>query len=249
MSTIYGAIPRAAYKQHPRRNPRSMGFERYTLAFNGVDQAGDCGNDASLDITGEITVEVLLKRPVGSPNKSYLGRWWMSGADRGGYGLQVNGRGRPTVVFGRTGGFDVIESDEAIDDLWHYIAMTRIGTTVKIQIDDEEVATSGSVMAEWNSAPATSTFIASGPWPFFLGNIALARIYGRALSIQERHYNRLNYHNPIRNGLRLWLPIDEGAGETIFDKSGLGNHATLLPAGAGPTWERVRQWELRAATE
>ena len=33
--TIYGAVPRGAYRQMPKGNPRSLGFERYLLGFNG----------------------------------------------------------------------------------------------------------------------------------------------------------------------------------------------------------------------
>jgi len=56
-----------------------------------------------------------------------------------------------------------------------------------------------------------------------------------------------NYHNPVHpEYLRLWLPMEEGSGLTVYDKSGHGNNGSLLPADDPPTWQRVRQWELRA---
>ena len=34
----------------------------------------------------------------------------------------------------------------------------------------------------------------------------------------------------------LFLPFDEGSGETVYDKSGYGNNGSLLPSGSGPNW-------------
>ena len=74
--------------------------------------------------------------------------------------------------------------------------------------------------------------------------------YNRPLSESELEHNLLNYTNPVASGLILWIPCEEGAGEIVYDKSGHGNYGMLLPAGRlGPTWERLRQWEIRAQTE
>ena len=81
-----------------------------------------------------------------------------------------------------------------------------------------------------------------GPY-YFDGYISFVRVYERELTDRERQYNMLNYHNPVRDGLVLWLDFEEGCGDKVYDKSGRGNHGTIY---GGAKWVRVRQYELRA---
>lgn len=82
------------------------------------------------------------------------------------------------------------------------------------------------------------------------GRIAFVRIYDCPLTLGEARWNRLNYHNPVRPGnLLLWLPMEEGSGLTVVDHSGLGHNGDMLPVLTPPTWERVKQYELRSETE
>ena len=59
--SIYGARPRGAYRQMPKGNPRSLGFERYILHFPLALPRVDCGNDASLAVTDKVSVEAFIK--------------------------------------------------------------------------------------------------------------------------------------------------------------------------------------------
>jgi len=68
--------------------------------------------------------------------------------------------------------------------------------------------------------------------PCFLGTIALVRIYNRVLSEDEVRWNYLHPDNPVRDGLVLWLKMDEGEGTKVFDYSGNDNDGTIH----GATW-------------
>jgi len=62
--------------------------------------------------------------------------------------------------------------------------------------------------------------------------IAFVRIYNRALSEDEVRWNYLHPDNPVRDGLVLWLKMDEGEGTKVFDCSGNDNDGTIH----GATW-------------
>jgi len=67
---------------------------------------------------------------------------------------------------------------------------------------------------------------------YFGGIIYCAYIYNRALSDSETSYIFNNPNSPPANGLVLWLPLDEGSGSVVNDKSGNGNNGTIY----GATW-------------
>ena len=247
--TIHGAKPRSGYKQQPRRIPRSLGFARYTLSFDGVDDYVDCGNDASLILTGSpnITAEAWIKiNNYANYNIVYM------------YGVRATSQMFQLFTRINTGTLalalfanDNNSGVRVITGVWHHIAATLTGTTSKLYLNSLLVSTKTDHLTP-NIQPGNA-FIGNdnvlSPLHAFNGLIDEVRIYNRVLSAEEIKWNMLNYHNPIRSGLVLWLPMEEGAGEIVYDKSGKENHGTLLPAGTGPTWQRLRQWELRAAVE
>jgi len=134
---------------------------------------------------------------------------------------------------------------------WYHLVGVWEGSTtgnVYLYINGENVASgdyTGSITSD-HALQIGGAEVWSDAWRYFNGTIALVRIYkDYALTPEEVRWNMLNYHNPAREGLVLWLPMEEGSGGTVYDKSGYGNNGTLLPADDPPTWQRVRQWELR----
>ena len=75
---------------------------------------------------------------------------------------------------------------------------------------------------------------------YFQGFIGFVRIYNRALSDSEIEWNFENPYEPVSDGLVLWLLMDEGEGDVVYDKSGNGNDGTIY----GAEWVRspVLQW-------
>ena len=104
------------------------------LEFDGVDDYVDCGNDSSLDITGEITIMMWAK--VDAPTERYgnfLNRFTKWRSD--GYTLRQY-RNEGTVDFvTTTGGTDLQSKIAVTDGSWHHIAVTMANGVKRIYID------------------------------------------------------------------------------------------------------------------
>lgn len=235
----YGAVPRGAYRQLPRQRPRSLGFERYTLDFDGVSNYVTHGVAQPASGTFEAWASFDILSSDKGVSQSIISPLFLNaGSDK-------------ITVYG-TDWRSFLASTPIISTFYHYV-MTWTDktdvTTSKLFINAIEKAVSAvgsGAFLIWNYLGAGS------PTAYFMdGKIAQVRIYGDyVLDPDEVRWNHLNYHNPVHpEKLILWLPMEEGAGLTVYDKSGLGNNGDLLPALTPPTWERVKQYELRAETE
>lgn len=247
----YGAIPRGAYRQLPKLLPRSLGFERYALSFkHTLSQYVDCGNDPSLDLLAAISIEFFVKFSQLNLTQCIISKHIFTEAWD--INLWVSNQANIRVRIG--GVLKEITPAAAIwtpllNTLYHWV-ITYNGALLALYIDGVLV---GSIAAAGNIG-LTATSVQIGRWgtvgSYLAGLIPLVRIYDCGLTQSEVRWNRLNYHNPVHPGnIVLWLPMEEGAGLTVIDRSGHGNNGALLPALTPPTWEQVRQYELRAETE
>ena len=249
--TIYGAIPRGGYRQMPKQNPRSLGFERYALGFNpALLQYVDCGTDASLQATNDTTVEAFIKPVNVTGIFTIAAKSNIVAEDR--YSFYVeNGELKCLKECQNTGIVVIVGGPVAVNTCYHVVFLMG-SKGFKLYQNQVEVASNPSTLVL--SAGVHKPLTIGRDYNnvnYFHGLIPLLRIYkDYALSQEEVRWNRLNYHNPVRpDKLALWLPMEEGTGLTVVDHSGLGNNGTLLPAATPPTWEQVRQYELRAETE
>ncbi len=246
----YGAIPQGAYRQMPKLMPRSLGFERYALGFDGVDD--HVGFGAGINLNDQITVEALVKPVVtsGDALNSILADGDVS------IRFDIDQTIPSRVLFYLIGVRNWVIADMInwFDGNFHHIVGTYDknagANNMKVYGDVETMVQRTAVGGLTNIPPQLRV----GGWRTwanrYKGLIGFIRIYTLALSQGEVRWNRLNYHNPVRpDKLVLWLPMEEGAGLTTHDKSGFGNNGALLPALSPPTWERVKQYELRAQTE
>lgn len=253
--TIHRAIPGGRYRQRPKGNPRSLGFERYTLGFDGLNQYVEVPDKSILDVTHS-TIELCFNsKDVG------MGHLFYMGARGDGFGVEdelyifTNGNDIAFHHYDEGVGFNINIAGSGLLQLGEYFRVFAILNNGIAELFLNKIL----VGTDTYSAIDTSTWLdklrigrhnSDGhPERAFKGLIPLVHLYNQALSAEERAWNMVNYHNPIREGLVLWLPMEEGTGLTVYDKSGLGNNGVLMPVATPPTWEQVRQWELRAETE
>jgi len=239
------SLPISVYRRLPRRKPLSIGFSRYSLSFDGVDDHVQSSSDV-FKFTDEFTVEEWVKLTGSHPNhhEPILGLL----NSTGGHGISIHAVADHTNRFAYWDANNLWKNSTLTltREVWYHLAVVvKSGSYVKFYAN-------GSFLNEEALAdvfPSLNGVLRIG-WAWLdqatQGIIDEPHVYNRALSLEEINYNMLNYHNPIRDRLVLWLPFEEGTGLTAYDKSGYGNHGSLLPAADPPIWTRVKQWELRA---
>jgi len=136
------------------------------LDFDGVDDQIDCGNDTSLQITGDnITLEVIIKFKSFKTNPFEGGIIVKESSDTGdnGYMLRVGSNGIINFNLGN-GSWNELNTPQATVslDTWYHITATYDGTTQIIYLNGTEVA---SQALDIDIANATTNLIL-GDWPF-----------------------------------------------------------------------------------
>ncbi len=186
---------------------------RSVLNFDGVDDYVDCGDDDSLDITGELTLEAWVKTT--DTNGAYV----ISKRDQTGlqYVMYVYG-GIMNLVY--HGGMLALSATSVTDGLWHHLVITVDDTTAKGYVDGdlEIIGTMNNCLRSFPSVPLylgaykrTDTILKS----LFEGEIKDVRIYNKTLTAEEisgRHEG-----NDVFSGLVAAWNLDEGAGTMAGD--------------------------------
>ena len=170
-----------------------MGQLLRAAPFNGTDDYIDCGNDASLDITDEITLSVWVKFGATQSEtfSTIIGKWETALNERA-YWLFY----RSTAPIG----FEFMLSSDGITynnfcnsapsayDVWTHVVATYDGTTMKLYENDilkDSLITSITIHSE----PTKEVCIGGRKDAVdrvFDGDISEVRIYNRAINQDER---------------------------------------------------------------
>jgi len=261
---VYGAKPASMYKEKSRQMPLSLGFERYRLSFDGVDDYLLVPDSASLDIdtsaTGGISILFWLyiiswaqpSSNIPFQKGEYIsGTGWISNYSMtipGPDGLAGHPEGEATFMWANPDGTAL---DHWFDNYtfspgeWLFVGLTFDRSYARLYINGElkqEISETTDMIT--NDKPLHMGCRYKDGTEDKFQNILLPWfcIYARALPGSEIRYNMLNYHNPVRDGLVAYWPMEEGIGDTVKDHSGNGNDGTLY----GVSWQRSPQWELRS---
>jgi len=237
----YRSLPTTIYERLSKRRPYSLGFSKYALDFS-MDGYVEVPDSPSISPTSEVSVACWVKATV---PVDYSTSWvWKGGYN---FTLYCEGDGIPRFYVWDTAGNSshAIANTQLATNEWVFLVGT-LGTDKRARLYVNGVLqdTIGAVIADIRDQ-AGNLLIGKrgdGIGESFDGIINEVLGYNRGLSQNEIQYTMLNYHNPIRNGLVLWLPFEEGVGTTVYDGSGYGNNGTLH----GATWDKVKMWELRA---
>ena len=189
------------------------------LRFNGTSDYVDCGNNASLNITGAITLEVWVKitslaanTPVSKVNASGYG-----------YGLGIDAAGIIYFVVSSDGsswGTLIAIPSTITDNKWHHLAGVNSVSGGYLYLD--------GVLIGNDASPAASIAVVSSPlWiakynnttgtNFFNGQIDEVRIWNRALNQTEIRDNMCQKLIGNETGLVGYWRFDETSGTTAND--------------------------------
>jgi len=211
------------------------GPEGYGMAmeFDGESYL-DCGNDASLDVTGPISMGIWIRPGADDPEGNGTEAAVMAKADGGmspSWSWQVrygwnspqpymaftfNTSPRAWVYVGKN-----LERDE-----WAHIACSHDGTTLKCYLNGEQ--TDSTPMGAITSSP-TPVLIGSDGWRSdWIGAIDEVVIYDRALSENELLY-LAGYRSTVETdpSLVIYYDFDE-VGDIVTDQSGKGHDGAVV---------------------
>jgi len=166
------------------------------VKFNGGSAYIDCGNDTSLDITEEITIEAWIKLDnLGAGFGTIVGNW-TAAADQRNYILQTNNDKLDFYYSPGGGGYENLASATPLTTDWtHVVTVLDEDDTISQYINGVKDSKTANFASPLNDH-AQNFYI--GKWAgaeFFNGLIDEVRIYNRALSEDEI---KQNYESKIQ---------------------------------------------------
>jgi hypothetical protein len=218
---------------------------QHALSFDGVNDYVNCGTDASLNITGPITVEVWLYFTTAQLQyKRFVVKEWETS-----YNLGV-GAATNSVLFGMAPNGNINNTLQTGTVLtagaWNHVAGTWDGDTLRIFVNGEPMAKKAWV----NNSVAGSAFptiLGSdqvyNSLRFYQGKMDEVRIWNVARTMQEIRDNMYKeLDNPsMEVSLMAYYRFNEGSGQISADLSQNGNTAilggTVNPETSDPAWE------------
>ncbi len=203
------------------------------MEFDGESYV-DCGNDASLDILGPISIALWIRPGADDPEGQATTTAPMAKADGGmspSWSWQVrygwnspqpymaftfNSSPRAWVYVGKN-----LERDE-----WAHIACSHDGTTLKCYLNGEQ--TDSTPMGAITSS-STPVLIGSDGWRSdWIGTIDEVAIYNRDLSVGEiRYLAGERAVDPVDPSLVIYYSFDE-VSDIVADQSGKGHDGVVV---------------------
>jgi len=195
------------------------------LSFDGVDDYVEVPDDASLDITTDITIEAWVY-PEASVD--YMGIVIKGDDGAENYEALLGDQ----LLYWAIQWTDGTRDSEKLpltyntNEWMHLVTIYDIGNNVSLYKNGEFVDSD----ALPNKTPQTNDVYLGigrelGTSRYFNGHIDSVRIYNRALSAEE--IKALYRNEAVDEGLVLYLPLNAGSGDTAKDFSGQGNNGTI----------------------
>jgi hypothetical protein len=158
--------------------------------FNGVLNKIDCGSASSLDITGDITLEVWFKATRVDAFQRLINKY----DGQNGYDILIFNDNKIYFTLAKAG-LNTIAYTTAGDiavNTWYHVFAARSGTVGKVYINGVDKTAASSEMADAGSYAGSvklGIFSDSASYPF-KGIKGEARIYNRGLVLAEGQHNR-----------------------------------------------------------
>jgi len=244
------AVPRSVYETMPKRMPLSLGFSRYSLDFPG-DNYVEVPDAPELSALDPFTVSAWIYLRDLTVDHTIIAKW-------GGTTREWTFQAESTYNRLRLAVYDEVADTSTLIDLnnvlvadkWMYVVAVYDGANTYARIHRDDLVNEYQAITPQTIQDTAQDvqvgYRADDAWGPLDGLVVNPMIYSAKLTAREVVHNMLNYHNPVRDGLVMWLPMEEGTGLTAHDESGEGNDGSLLPAADPPLWTRNEKWELRA---
>lgn len=211
----------------------SAEWENRGLQFDGQDDYIEVAHDPTLSITGDLTFEAWIYTL-----QSDIGQTLISKGDNGEFDLTFLHR-QLAYAHGANGKTNTFVFDHDLEpETWHHVAVVRDAgkKTVTLYVNGETVR--GKFSYEQPPLPTFHNLSIGSrinppdiSFPF-RGNIDEIRLWHITRSRKQIECNMHRCISPHTPGLAAYWPVEENAGDTLFDKSPAQNHGLL---GGGKT--------------
>lgn len=206
----------------------------YTLEFDGSGDYVNCGNHSSLDITGSaLTLEAWIYANSWETNvyEGYIIGKEDAVAENG-YKIRVGNSGQINFEYGNGTDWQSLLSSTGVVSLnkWEHIAGVLDGTTMRIYLNGEEIATQPST----GTVSSTSADVVIGSSDgysgtrFFDGKIDEARIWDDTRTPAEIRANMHKELTGSEGNLVAYYQMSNGSGTSLTDNSPNSNAGTLV---------------------
>ncbi|HEX9971946.1 MAG TPA: LamG-like jellyroll fold domain-containing protein [bacterium] len=208
-----------------------------SLTFDGKDDFVDCGKGESLRISGtEMTLEAWFKINSAKQNTWQSTILAMDHSESGndvGYFMRANGNGQINWGFG-DGKWHEVKSEDGIQlfelDTWNHVAGVYDGSTQKIYLNGNLVASEDSIYTKILPTPSEHLYIGSSPYFFnrvIDASLAEVRVWNIARTNSQIKEFATKRITGSETGLAAYWPMNEGEGQTITDISPNNNNGLL----------------------
>jgi hypothetical protein len=167
-----------------------------SIVFDGTDDYISLGNSSVFSqFTTDFTISAWAKRTnSGGSWGNVIGDYYTNNVD-GEWQLAMSNGG--AFFFFRVGSGYIINATENFGaDRWHYVVVTRVGSTITMYVNGNSVSTATNSMVFGSASGNVNVGIdgnnSSEP---FTGEISVVKIYNRGLSTQEVEQNYNAYKN------------------------------------------------------
>ncbi|MCD4695336.1 MAG: T9SS type A sorting domain-containing protein [Bacteroidales bacterium] len=211
---------------------QELGQRGYGQVFDGSNDYVLVPDDASLDITDEITLAVWIK-PAKIGTQRIIRKVNTSGA---GYSLFLSASGYFSIKFNHSDAIRVNTSElyNSYINQWIHIAATYDGTTIKTYINgDPDNTKTISFTIGTNDKKLCLGAKAEDGGNKYEGVMDDARVYNYALSPTEISSLLTTWAPPIPDNLVGHWKMEEGSGSVLVDSSSYINNGTITGA---PAW-------------
>jgi hypothetical protein len=166
------------------------------LKFDATDDHVNCGDNTSLDITGDITISAYI-------NASGAGRIASRSAGTGcGFYATIDATYGLYLVYRWSGSYARARMAAPITyNIWQHVTFVRDGTAGRLYINGVDVTSASGVFQDCQASPSSPFYI--GRWyggVYFDGSIDFVRVYNRALPQQQIE---TLYYDPFCNMLSV----------------------------------------------
>ena len=220
----------------PKGYNRASLFSGKALDFDGVNDKVDITDNNNLDFATNFSIVQYVLIDSLQSSKIFYSNFYSSGK---GAATGISDTTNNIVKFYTKGaGADnTLYSSFALNtNEWYQVIATYDGATKKIYINGQlDTLVSYTDSITYTNATPRIGALSGLSAQFFNGKMSGVKVFNTALTAAQVADLYNNPEKVVPTGvdntaLKLWLPMQEGAGTTAYDGSGNGNHGTISGA-------------------